>query len=574
MAILTAGQDYMGGKVQYDTATGKPLVQGQTTVENKDLTPLSPTTPASITSASLNPATPVTPTVPAPQPVSTPPDFTKLTSAEQQAQGNYASGSKSLADLLGILATRDQFTTEQQANQDVIGKQKAVNDYTNQIKALQQEAQGISLQEANDQNKARLDASGKGITTGVLGSQQRGIGVATNELRLQNAIKQYSVGAQLSAAQGDLASALNYVDQAVKLKYQGVEAQIEAQKANLQAIQASPEYTSAQKKQAAAMELQLDTYKEQKAVERENTKSIQALALQALQNGAPAVIVNKIANSKDLSEAMQNSVGYAQKETVQSIQEYNYYARQEKEAGRVPVSYNEYQNMDANRKIAIAKASASGMPNQTLQKVLQVAGQFDNEQVVKNYNVIKEAQQFVNNLSNTTTNPSDDQGLIYALAKVLDPNSVVREGEYATAQRYSQSLISAYGESINQALNGTGFLSETARKNIKDTITQRAKAAEQNYKNVADEYARRINKVGGITDGKDYITDYSGGYSDNAPQKSSSSLSSDVQKMIQGNITFNGQNAYLPKSIWDSLGTNKDAVLAEAKADGYTLLIK
>ena len=564
----------MGGKVQYDTATGKPLVQGQTTVENKDLTPLSPTTPASITSASLNPATPVTPTVPAPQPVSTPPDFTKLTSAEQQAQGNYASGSKSLADLLGILATRDQFTTEQQANQDVIGKQKAVNDYTNQIKALQQEAQGISLQEANDQNKARLDASGKGITTGVLGSQQRGIGVATNELRLQNAIKQYSVGAQLSAAQGDLASALNYVDQAVKLKYQGVEAQIEAQKANLQAIQASPEYTSAQKKQAAAMELQLDTYKEQKAVERENTKSIQALALQALQNGAPAVIVNKIANSKDLSEAMQNSVGYAQKETVQSIQEYNYYARQEKEAGRVPVSYNEYQNMDANRKIAIAKASASGMPNQTLQKVLQVAGQFDNEQVVKNYNVIKEAQQFVNNLSNTTTNPSDDQGLIYALAKVLDPNSVVREGEYATAQRYSQSLISAYGESINQALNGTGFLSETARKNIKDTITQRAKAAEQNYKNVADEYARRINKVGGITDGKDYITDYSGGYSDNAPQKSSSSLSSDVQKMIQGNITFNGQNAYLPKSIWDSLGTNKDAVLAEAKADGYTLLIK
>lgn len=35
---------------------------------------------------------------------------------------------------------------------------------------------------------------------------------------------------------------------------------------------------------------------------------------------------------------------------------------------------------------------------------------------------------------------TDDQALIYTFAKVMDPNSVVRESEYDTVQRFSQSL--------------------------------------------------------------------------------------------------------------------------------------
>ena len=35
---------------------------------------------------------------------------------------------------------------------------------------------------------------------------------------------------------------------------------------------------------------------------------------------------------------------------------------------------------------------------------------------------------------------TDDQALIYTFAKVMDPNSVVRESEYQTVQDYSQSL--------------------------------------------------------------------------------------------------------------------------------------
>ena len=142
--------------------------------------------------------------------------------------------------------------------------------------------------------------------------------------------------------------------------------------------------------------------------------------------------------------------------------------------------------------------------------VNSIASAFDNEPIVKNFNVIAEGKAFVDSLPTKTVNPADDQALIYALAKALDPNSVVREGEYATAQKYSQSWIKAYGSGVKQAVAGTGFLSETARKNIKDTINSRYQASLKNYNNVRNEYQRQIDDArAGIPR---TITDYSKAY--------------------------------------------------------------
>lgn len=43
-----------------------------------------------------------------------------------------------------------------------------------------------------------------------------------------------------------------------------------------------------------------------------------------------------------------------------SVGEYQFYAQQEKDAGRNPVSYNDYQNLDANRKAKVARAGSGG----------------------------------------------------------------------------------------------------------------------------------------------------------------------------------------------------------------------
>ncbi len=61
-----------------------------------------------------------------------------------------------------------------------------------------------------------------------------------------------------------------------------------------------------------------------------------------------------------------------------------------------------------------------------------------------------------------------------------------------------------------------------------------------------------------------------------SPASTTSKLPADVQTTIKQNLTFSpdGKTAYLPRAVWSTLGANMDAVLAEAKSDGVTLLIK
>lgn len=150
----------------------------------------------------------------------------------------------------------------------------------------------------------------------------------------------------------------------------------------------------------------------------------------------------------------------------------------------------------------------SGLSSKTSTAVRSKVSQFKTEPLVTNFQTIQEGKNFVSSLSNTTANPADDQGLIYALAKVLDPGSVVREGEYATAQKYSQSWIAAYGKQVTQALAGTGFLSEQARKNIKATIDSKYSASKTSYDTTLKQYEQGVNNLTGRADGKKFLTDY------------------------------------------------------------------
>ncbi|ABE61210.1 hypothetical protein Nham_0314 [Nitrobacter hamburgensis X14] len=164
----------------------------------------------------------------------------------------------------------------------------------------------------------------------------------------------------------------------------------------------------------------------------------------------------------------------------------------------------------------------AGLSTKTATAVRAQVAAFKTEPLVQNFGIIQEGRNFAGSLSNTTKNPADDQGLIYALAKALDPGSVVREGEYATAQKYSQSWINAYGKGVSQAIMGTGFLSEQARRNIKDTIEARYKASLQSYTHLEGQYQTGINNLTGRDDGAKFVRDYqtssdSSGGSDSDP---------------------------------------------------------
>lgn len=199
-----------------------------------------------------------------------------------------------------------------------------------------------------------------------------------------------------------------------------------------------------------------------------------------------------------------------------SVQEYEY-AKKNGFTG----TFSQYQNEDANRKASIAKAGATtnGLtPSNISTTVNQIAASFDNEPVVRNYNVVAEGYNFAKSLiAKDKPTSADNIGLVYAFAKAMDPNSVVREGEYATVQKYAQSWAQAYGFKAERILANTEFLTKAAQENLVNTIKSKYDASKTNYDNVYKEYQRRVEqaKAGGFNS----ITDYSQAYASIPPTK-------------------------------------------------------
>lgn len=64
---------------------------------------------------------------------------------------------------------------------------------------------------------------------------------------------------------------------------------------------------------------------------------------------------------------------------------------------------------------------------------------------------------------------------------------------------------------MTQAVNGTGFLSEQARKNIKATIEAKYNTSKKTYDNLYKQYETGINSLTGRQDGDKFIKDYTVG---------------------------------------------------------------
>lgn len=140
-----------------------------------------------------------------------------------------------------------------------------------------------------------------------------------------------------------------------------------------------------------------------------------------------------------------------------------------------------------------ASALTSAQKNQTIN---QIAQNFDNEQIVKDYNSLATNVNFVKSLVNKgNLTSADNQGILYAFAKAMDPNSVVREGEYATVQKYSQSWASSFGFDAMRVLANTDFLTTSAVQNLVSTMDAKLNASQSAYTNLQTEYQKRLDTV-------------------------------------------------------------------------------
>ena len=125
--------------------------------------------------------------------------------------------------------------------------------------------------------------------------------------------------------------------------------------------------------------------------------------------------------------------------------------------------------------------------------------------LLKSYKIYNEDGNGYRLISNAIQNRTgvDDYVLSVAFAKILDPESVVRESEQAAVAK-SGGAIDAFVKSVNNFIAGTGSLPEPVRQRIFSTAQTTAKYW---YDEAQKEYnrAKRVASYAGI--GEDIIND-------------------------------------------------------------------
>ena len=132
-------------------------------------------------------------------------------------------------------------------------------------------------------------------------------------------------------------------------------------------------------------------------------------------------------------------------------------------------------------------------PAQINSTINSIAGAFDNEPIVKNYNTAQEGYQTLQSVGVNTKSPADDIAFIYAFAKIMDPNSVVREGEYNTIQKYAQTWADNFGFTAKRVFSNTNFLSSDAKQKMLNALTPKVNTLTSQYQNLRNEYQRQID---------------------------------------------------------------------------------
>jgi hypothetical protein len=178
-------------------------------------------------------------------------------------------------------------------------------------------------------------------------------------------------------------------------------------------------------------------------------KEVDDVVKSAAEGGAPREVLQAMSASKDVGSAIEQAGDYLQKASG-TPGEYLFYKRDAIAKGQQPLSYNEYADMDANRKRSVTNISMGGLTNQ--QATLATKLSDDYEARSKDFYSVRDAY---NRISESASNPSPagDLSLIFNYMKMLDPGSTVREGEFATAAN-AGSIPTTIVAQYNKAING------------------------------------------------------------------------------------------------------------------------
>lgn len=149
---------------------------------------------------------------------------------------------------------------------------------------------------------------------------------------------------------------------------------------------------------------------------------------------------------------------------------------------------------------------------------------FETLPVVKDFVTVQNKLQSMESILKSGEGGPGDVSAVYEFMKALDPTSVVRESEYATAAASGNIFTGTFAK-LNSLFNPKGGkLSEQVRQSFLSIIRQKYEVASQQYNNVYREYQRKIDSLSGIDGtGELFLTDYGSSFTENPQRQPASS---------------------------------------------------
>lgn len=151
------------------------------------------------------------------------------------------------------------------------------------------------------------------------------------------------------------------------------------------------------------------------------------------------------------------------------------------------------QEIISNRRIKeIEKELSTGKDKKDIE--MKLSHQYQTDQLVKDQKDMAIAVQKIRDGSAPGLNQYDDMGLVFNYMKLLDPGSVVREGEYATAAKYA-SLLERMGIQWDKVKTGRPISAEQ-RKAIAEAGERQFGAQKSKFDEYTKNYGDMAERLG------------------------------------------------------------------------------
>lgn len=167
----------------------------------------------------------------------------------------------------------------------------------------------------------------------------------------------------------------------------------------------------------------------------------------------------------------------------------------------------DYSGMAATR-AALKKTTGGGGSNQMTDNERALMTSFRGEQIVKDYNVNLNKKLSVEAIIKAGVGGPGDLALVFEFMKALDPNSVVRETEYATAAKSGNIFAGVFARFNGYLKEEGGFLPPQVQQAFLSLVNAKFEVQRGLYENTAAQY-RDIAKRQGLNP-ENVVINYAG----------------------------------------------------------------